>query len=91
MVPQVITAGFKRAGIYPFNPDYGVCDESANILSSDTSTIYSNSGNKTSHHLTLLAVNTTIVQQSFHQNKSNYFKEDLKRNMIFQIQFISNG
>jgi len=47
----VITAGFKRVGIYPFNSDdidYGVCDDSANILSSDTSTIYSNSGNKNS-------------------------------------------
>jgi len=30
MVPQVMTADFKRAGIYPFNPDvidYGVYDD----------------------------------------------------------------
>jgi len=39
MVPQVITAGFKRAGVYPFNP-VGICDDSANMLSSDTSTIF---------------------------------------------------
>ena len=51
MIPQVIAAGFKRAGIYSFNPDiidYGDCDDSANILSSDTFTIYSNLGNKNS-------------------------------------------
>jgi len=78
MVYQVITAGFKRAGIYPFNPDvidYGVCDDSANKLSSDTLFIPIQEI-KFHHHLTLLAVNINIVQQFFHQNKSSYFKED---------------
>jgi len=78
MVSQVITAGFKRAGIYLFNPeviDYGVCDDSANILSSDTSTIYSNSGNKNSP-----PPDTSSSQHNHTRTRAAISREDLKRN-----------
>ena len=74
----MITAGFKRVGIYPFNSDdidYGVCDDSANILSSDTSTIYSNSGNKNSP-----PPDTSSSQHNHTRTRAAISREDLKRN-----------
>ena len=93
MTPTVICSGFKRAGIYPFNPNvinYGV---SASSEESVMSTGATRSQHPASSEESMMSTGATRSQHpvEFTLGQEQLFKKGLKRNMTFQIQLISSG
>ena len=82
MVPNIISSGFKRSGIYPFNPnaiDYSIYGSMFEKQShSETSSIPTNTSSVTKS-------SEKQPQKVFQPTSKTSIKEDMKKTTIFQM------